>query len=56
MPPDTDGRIPVLLTSQAVRAPLRQLLARAAPRLAVLSHNELPPDIKIVAVGQVEAG
>jgi flagellar biosynthesis protein FlhA len=56
LPPDTDGRLPVLLTSQAVRSPLRQLLVRAAPRLAVLSHNELPPDARIVAIGQVEAG
>jgi flagellar biosynthesis protein FlhA len=56
MPPDADGRLPVLLTSQSVRSPLRQLLARAAPRLAVLSHNELPPDARIVAIGQVEAG
>jgi flagellar biosynthesis protein FlhA len=56
MPIDADGQPPVLLTSQAVRSPLRQLLARATPRLAVLSHNELPPDVRIVAIGQVEAG
>ncbi len=54
-PPDAEGRLPVLLTSQAVRSPLRQLLARAAPRLAVLSHNELPPDARFVVIGQVEA-
>ncbi len=55
VPANAEGRTPVLLTSQAVRSPLRQLLARAAPRLAVLSHNELPPDARIVAIGQVEA-
>jgi flagellar biosynthesis protein FlhA len=54
--PDSGGRSLVLLTSQAVRSPLRHLLTRAAPRLAVLSHNELPRDVRIVAVGQVEAG
>ncbi len=51
---EPDGPGPVLLCSQAVRAPLRQLIARVAPRLAVLSHNELPPDVSVVASGRVE--
>ena len=50
----TEARGPVLLSPQAIRSPLRQLLARVSPRLAVLSHNELPPDVRIVAAGQVE--
>ena len=50
----TDARGPVLLSSPSIRAPLRQLLSRSAPRLAVLSHNELPPDVQVVAAGQVE--
>ncbi len=53
VPPGADGKQPVLLTSQAIRAPLRQLLARVAPRLAVLSHNELPPDVKVVGAGRI---
>ena len=53
--PATAGPARVLLSSQAVRAPLRQLLARVAPSVAVLSHNELPPDVRVVACGQVEA-
>jgi flagellar biosynthesis protein FlhA len=48
-----DGRVPVLLSGQAIRAPLRQLLARVLPRVAVLSHNELPPDVRIVLAGEV---
>jgi flagellar biosynthesis protein FlhA len=48
-----DGRVPVLLSGQAIRAPLRQLLARVLPRIAVLSHNELPPDARIVLAGEV---
>ncbi len=48
-----DGKPPVLLTSQTLRAPLRGLLARVVPRLAVLSHNELPPDVKVIAAGRV---
>lgn len=49
-----EGRQPVLLSSQALRAPLRQLLSRVSPRVTVLSHNELPPDVTVVASGQVE--
>ncbi|MCP5055607.1 MAG: flagellar biosynthesis protein FlhA [bacterium] len=45
---------PVLLSPQQLRSPLRQLLSRSAPRVAVVSHNELPPDVRIVATGQVE--
>jgi flagellar biosynthesis protein FlhA len=48
-----EGRVPVLLSGQAIRAPLRQLLARVLPRIAVLSHNELPPDVHIVLAGEV---
>ena len=45
---------PVLLSPQQLRSPLRQLLCRSTPRVAVVSHNELPPDVRIVAAGQVE--
>jgi flagellar biosynthesis component FlhA len=45
--------VPVLLSGQAIRAPLRQLLARVLPRIAVLSHNELPPDVHVVLAGEV---
>ena len=48
------GKGAVLLSGQAIRAPLHRLLARALPRVAVLSHNELPPDVKVVAAGRVE--
>ena len=44
---------PVLLTGQAIRAPLQRLVARVLPSLSVLSHNELPPDVKLIASGQV---
>jgi len=49
----SDGRGPVLLSSQAVRSPLRQILGRVIPRLPVVSHNELPPDVKVVGDGIV---
>jgi len=52
--PRAGAREPVLLISQTVRAPLAQLLARVAPRLSVMSHNEIPPETQIVADGRVE--
>jgi flagellar biosynthesis protein FlhA len=48
-----DGAAHVLLSGQSIRAPLRQLLARVLPRVVVLSHNELPPDVRVVARGEV---
>ena len=48
-----DGSASVLLSGQAIRSPLRQLLARVLPRVVVLSHNELPPEIRVVARGEV---
>ena len=50
--PDS-GRTPVVLSSQAIRSPLYRLLSRVLPRVAVLSHNELPHEARIVATGQV---
>ncbi len=52
--PAGSDRGPVLLSPQQLRSPLRQLLSRSAPQVAVVSHNELPPDVRIVAAGQVE--
>ncbi len=45
---DPDARGPVLLCGPGVRSGLRQILSRTVPRLAVLSHSEIPPDVKIV--------
>jgi flagellar biosynthesis protein FlhA len=54
LPPDAgEPRGPVVLSSQAVRAPLRQVLARVRPRVVVLSHNEIPPDVQVVASGEL---
>jgi flagellar biosynthesis protein FlhA len=47
------GAGPVLLSSQALRSPLRQIISRLVPRLAVMSHNELPPDVRVVALDVV---
>ena len=50
------GRVPVLLAAQAVRSSLYPLLSRVVPRLAVLSHSELPPGIQIIADDVVREG
>ncbi len=50
------GRAPVLLAAQAVRSSLYPLLSRVVPRLAVLSHSELPPGIQIIADDVVREG
>ncbi len=50
-----DARGPVLLASQTIRGPLRQILARIAPRVAVISHNELPADVRVVGQSMVGA-
>lgn len=44
----------VLLASPTLRAPLRQIVARLDARAAVISHNELPLELRIVADGVVE--
>jgi flagellar biosynthesis protein FlhA len=46
----------VLLASPALRAPLRQIVGRLDARAAVISHNELPPELRIVAEGVLELG
>ncbi|MEB2344446.1 MAG: flagellar biosynthesis protein FlhA [Deltaproteobacteria bacterium] len=44
----------VLLAAPALRGPLRQLVARLDARTAVLSHNELPPELRVAGEGVVE--
>jgi flagellar biosynthesis protein FlhA len=50
---NTDGR-PVLLCSPTVRPHLSQLLSRFIPNLPVISQAEIPPDVKLQALGNVE--
>ncbi len=44
---------PVLLATQSIRSPLRQIIARFLPRMAVLSHGELPGGIQVVSMETV---
>jgi flagellar biosynthesis protein FlhA len=47
------GAQPVLLTNPVVRPHLRRLLERALPHLVVLSHSEIPMDVRVVNLGTV---
>jgi len=44
---------PVVLCSPNVRMYLRQLLERFLPNVAILSHSEVPPNIRVISVGMV---
>jgi flagellar biosynthesis protein FlhA len=48
-----DGRGPVLLATQSIRSPLRQIVSRFLPRVAVLSHAELPGGVQVISLGTV---
>ena len=47
------GAQPVLLTNPLVRPHLRRLLERALPHLVVLSHSEIPLDVRVINLGTV---
>ncbi len=47
---------PVLLGVPIVRFHLRRLLERFVPRLALISHNEIPPSVKVQSLGRVSIG
>ncbi|OAT79923.1 flagellar biosynthesis protein FlhA [Desulfotomaculum copahuensis] len=47
------GLTPVVLCSPRVRLPFRRLIERYLPNLAVLSLNEIAPDIEVEALGTV---
>ncbi len=44
---------PVILCSPNVRMYVRQLLERYMPGVAILSHSEIPPNVRVLSVGMV---
>jgi flagellar biosynthesis protein FlhA len=44
---------PVVLCSPNVRMYVRQLLERFLPNVAILSHSEIPPNVRVVSIGMV---
>ena len=51
---DQKGISPVVLPSPALRLPLRRLLERFFPQLAVVSINEILPEVNVEAVGVIK--
>ncbi|MCL1893721.1 MAG: flagellar biosynthesis protein FlhA [Holophagaceae bacterium] len=47
------GAQPIVLTNPVVRPHLFRLLERAMPHLAVLSHSEVPLDVRVVSLGTI---
>jgi len=44
---------PVVLCSPNIRMYVRQLLERFLPNVAILSHSEIPPSIRVLSLGMV---
>jgi flagellar biosynthesis protein FlhA len=43
----------IVLTSANVRLHLKRLTERILPSLVVLSHNEIPPNVKVISMGMI---
>ena len=52
----TTGFQPVILCSPAIRRHFRRMVEQFAPSIMVLSHNELPNNIRFKALGKVGLG
>jgi len=50
---DGAGALPVLMATPTIRRHVKKLTERYMPNLAVISHNEIPPNIKIQSLGVV---
>ncbi len=48
------GHLPVVLTSSGIRLAFRVLTEISYPRLAILSYNEIAPEVEIFSVGMVK--
>jgi flagellar biosynthesis protein FlhA len=44
---------PVILCSPNIRMYVRQLLERLLPNVAILSHSEIPPTVRVLSLGMV---
>jgi len=47
------GAQPVVLASPSIRRHVKKLIERFVPHVAVLSHNEIPQNVKIQSLGVV---
>jgi len=49
----SSGAQPLLLASPSIRRHVRKMIERFVPHMAVLSHNEIPQNVKIQSLGVV---
>ena len=50
------GNQPVILCSSPIRLLFRKLVERTYPQIAIMSYNEISPNVKVKSVGLVKAG
>jgi len=43
-----------MMTSSSARYFLKQIVEASLPHLSVLSHNEVPPGVRVISIGQVQ--
>jgi flagellar biosynthesis protein FlhA len=43
-----------VVTSTSARFYLRQMIEGQIPNLSILSHNEVPPGVKVVSMGLIQ--
>ncbi|HNW36509.1 MAG TPA: FHIPEP family type III secretion protein, partial [Candidatus Ozemobacteraceae bacterium] len=51
-----EGRSPILLCSAMLRLSLKRLTERMAPRLTILSYNEIPTTVQLQSTGLISLG
>jgi len=51
-----EGRSPILLCSGMLRLSLKRLTERMAPRLTILSYNEIPTTVQLQSTGLISLG
>ena len=49
------GYNPALLCSGQIRLPLKRLVERSLPNLALIAYTEIVPRLEVEAIGNVEA-
>ena len=49
------GNQPVILCSSPIRLLFRKLVERTYPQIAIMSYNEISPNVKVKSVGMVKA-
>ena len=50
----TTGNQPVILCSSGIRILFRKLVERTYPQIAIMSYNEISPNVKVKSVGMVK--